>query len=349
MGAALHVIYRGAPVIDIWGGMTDQNGRESWQADTLVNIYSSTKGIVAMAIACLIEDDRLALEDKVSDHWPEFGAEEKFDITIADLLAHRSGLFETGLSDPESLLDWQWVTRRLAALAPTWSPGTGYGYHALSWGYLVGEVIRRVSGQMPGEYIRERITAPLNAEMYLGLPETAVGRTATLIGPNRARKPMQSPDRRERELAAKDPVLSPFKHLCSSAFRSAEIPATNGHASARGLTLCYQAFTDGTLVSPQVFSAVTREQTRGETDRVLGGRVRRSCGFILNCADVPMGPSPSGFGHSGTGGSIAFADPDNDLVFAYVMNQLHADGVNRYRKLIDAVYRCVDSTEPLSG
>lgn len=344
VGAGLTVIWQNETVADLWAGYLDAEQQQPWQSDTLVNVYSTSKGILAMAIASLVEDGCINLDDPVCQQWPEFGAEKKFDITVADLMSHRAGLYETGLTDPNSLLDWEVVTRKLAAAKPAWSPEDGYGYHAVSWGYLVGELIHRVTGKLPGLYIADRITNPLNADFYLGLPVPEFPRTATLIGPNRARKPQQPRPARQRELNATDPVLSPYKHLCSPAFRQSQIPATNGHASSMGLARCYQGFLEGQLVSADILRTFVSEQTRGEVDKVLGTRVRRSCGFILNNDEVPMGPCTSSFGHSGTGGSIAFADPDNRLVFAFVMNQLHADGVSRYRKLVAATYDCLGET-----
>lgn len=343
VGASLSIYGGDKAIVDLWGGSTDRAGEEAWKKDTLVCTYSTTKGIVAIALAMLLEEGKLEYDKPVVDYWPQFGAENKFDITVAQLLSHQAGLyqFEPAI-EVEDLYNWQHRAFQLASQKPAWEPGTAFGYHAVTWGYLAGELIRQITGQTPGELIRSRIAVPLGAEFYLGVPETLHSRCANLIGPNHARKEIAPLSRRlDKSLSPNDPLITPFRHVSSSAWRSAEIPASNSHASADGLAKIYNAAITNKLLKPSTLQQATSEVTRGEIDLVLGQPLRRAMGFILNCENVYFGPAGTAFGHSGTGGSLAFADPENGVAFAYVMNQLHRDGPLRARGLIDSFYSCL--------
>jgi CubicO group peptidase (beta-lactamase class C family) len=329
VGASLCVFKQGVEEVNLYGGYTDRECTQPWQSDTLVCTYSTTKGIVAIAVANLVDKGLLDYSAKVSDYWPEFSANNKQDITVSQLLSHQAGLyrFEPAVTVAD-LYDWEARTKQLAGQAPSWEPGAAFGYHTITWGYLAGELIRRVTEQSPGEYIREYITAPVAADCYLGVPPEALGRCATMIGPNHARKQFQPNQAKSsvKKLSTNDPIITPFRDASSDAWRQAEIPASNLHATAQALARIY---------------AGTLERTSGQTDLVLAQPLRRSNGFILNCEDCFFGASTSAYGHSGTGGSIAFADPDNQIAFAYVMNQLHHSGRLRYRKLIESLYQCL--------
>lgn len=344
VGASLCVIRQGETIVDLWGGHQDRDSRTPWQADTLVNVYSTTKGMVALALACLVEDGQLDYQRPVIDYWPEFGAEQKFEVTIAQLISHQSGLYRFNPAVAvDDLYDFQKMAFNLASQAPAWTPGAQFAYHSISWGYLAGKIISVITGLTPGQYIAERIAGPLNADFYLGLTDALQARCATLIGPNHARKKMpqrQAPQLKQR-LKTADPIITPFRDACSVAWRRAEIPASNGHASAAGLAACFNAALDGQLFSEMTLRQATAEVTNGEIDQVLGYPVRRAMGFILSCDDVWLGPSERAFGHTGTGGSIAFADPDEGISFAYVMNQLHSNGGSRSRLLIESLYQCL--------
>ena len=343
IGASLSIYVDSKAVVDLWGGFRDARQSQPWQQGTLVNIYSATKGIIALAIAHLVDKGKLSYSAPVSEYWPEFGAEQKFDITVDQLISHQVGLigFKPEVT-VEALYDWQQMTFNLAAQKPGWQTGAAFAYQAITWGYLVGEIIRRVTGQMPGRYLRENISTPLRADIYLGLEKKEIERCATLIGPNRARRTMSSVSSLARgALVSSDPVITPYKHASSEAFRRAEIPASNGHASAQGLARCYSAALDGSLISSAVLDLATTELTHGEIDRVLGQVIRRARGFLLNSEASYFGPRQLAFGHSGTGGAIAFADPENHVAFAYVMNQLHVEGPRRSRRLIDSFYQCL--------
>ena len=343
IGAALCIYKGGVPIVNLWGGHTDRAATVPWQEDTLVNVYSTTKGVVALALACLIEEGKLSYEDRVIEHWPEFEGRGKGKITVAQLCAHQAGLyqFNPALSLQE-MYTWNNATENLAAQKPAWTPGSDYGYHSMTWGFLVGEIIRRLTGQSPGRYIADKITSPINAEFYIGVPDSKQANCAEVVGPNHARKRLPKLSRRETpRLNNSDPLIRPFKDVSSTAWRSAEIPASNGHSSASGLAACYQLALSKEMLSRGILSRALKQQTPDTPDLVLGEPLRRAMGFILNCDACYLGPSASSFGHSGTGGSIGFADPENKVCFAYVMNQLHNIGPLRSRKLIDTFYECI--------
>ncbi|MFT7688563.1 MAG: CubicO group peptidase (beta-lactamase class C family) [Candidatus Azotimanducaceae bacterium] len=356
VGASLCVYYQGEKVVDLWGGCTDRDHTIAWQPDTLVNVYSASKGITAFAFAILVDSGKVTFEDLVSTHWPEFGAESKQNITIAQLLSHQGGLcgVETPL-EVSDLYDWDKMANLLAAQKPLWEPGTAAAYHAVTWGYLVGELIRRVSGQTIGAFIREKICEPLDADFYLGLPDTELYRYAPLIGPNHMRNKGLSKPKGDRpaiharlfKLAQMNPPISPFKDACSDAWRKAEIPASNGHSSARGLAKIYAAMANGgklediQICGQRSLDQANRVEVEKQKDLVLGTVIRRSRGFILN-TDQNYGPSSSSFGHAGAGGSMAFADPELNLSFAYTMNQMQNDAhLPRSKSLINQVYKCI--------
>ncbi len=343
IGASLSIYQGGEPIINLWGGFTDRAATIPWQRDSLVNTYSTTKGIVALALALLVDRCDLDYDAPVIDYWPQFGAESKFPISVAQLLSHQAGLyqFEPAIT-VDDLYAWQARTFQLASQAPAWTPGSAFGYHSITWGFLAGELIRQISGMSAGAFIQENLSTPLNAAFYLGVPEEHQHHCTELIGPNHARKLIEV-NRKPvlKQLSPNDPVIAPYRHICSPAWRSAEIPASNGHASAEGLARIYAAIPD--LISRRTLSWATREQTNGQIDLVLGQPLRRAMGFILNCEDVYFGPEPTAFGHTGTGGSIAFYDPVNEISFAYVMNQLHRDGRVRGKALIDSLYTCLSN------
>jgi CubicO group peptidase (beta-lactamase class C family) len=356
VGASLCVYFQGEKVIDLWGGFTDRDQSLSWQADTLVNVYSASKGIAAFAFAILVDEGKIKYEDLVATHWPEFGASSKHKITVAQLLSHQGGL--CGIETPlivSDLYDWDKMVNLLAAQKPLFEPGTAAAYHAVSWGYLIGELIRKLTGKTIGTFIREKICEPLDADFYLGLPDSALCRYAPLIGPNHMRNKGLSKPKDEKpainpklfKLALMNPAISPFKDACSEPWRKAEIPASNGHSSARGLAKIYAAMANnGILNGVKICSQDSLHQARQvevehQKDLVLGTVIRRSRGFILN-SDQNYGPSPTSFGHAGAGGSMAFADPELNLSFAYTMNQMQNDAhLPRYKSLIDHVYRCL--------
>lgn len=347
VGAALAIYLNDEKVVDLWGGSATPDDTKPWQADTLVNIYSSTKGATSLALAALVGDGLLDYEAPVIEYWPEFGAEQKFEITVAELLSHQAGLYQ--FDDPvsvEDLYNWLYRVHQLAAQKPAWNPGTAGGYHATTWGFLAGELIRRCSGKSPGTFLRDRLTTHLDADCFIGCPADRFSDCATVIGPNRARRQHKAEPRTPGKLTSNDPLIKPFTHISSDDWRRAEVPASNGHASARGLAILYaMAAGDGSfegteLITRNAMAKATQIEVES-IDLVLNQPIRRSRGFIHNCDDVYFGPVATAFGHSGAGGSIGFADPENRVGFAYVMNQLQAHKPPRSKALIDAFYECL--------
>jgi CubicO group peptidase (beta-lactamase class C family) len=354
VGASLCVYHRGQKVVDLWAGYTNPEMTSAWQADTLVNVYSATKGIASFAFAILVDEGKLAYEDKVIDYWPEFGAEGKQDVTIAQLLSHQAGLCGvTEKLEVEDLYDWQKMVNLLAAQKPLWALGEGVGYHAVTWGYFPGELIKRVTSKTLGEYFNEKVRKPLNADFYIGLPESEFGRCALLIGPNRARQKARVttqgiPLPELYRISLLNPSISPFRHACSEPWRRAELAASNGHASARGMALIYAVMAmQGELkgqriISQQGLANAIRVEVENDIDLVTGKVVRRARGFILN-TESAYGPNPKAFGHAGAGGSMGFADQDAQVAFSYAMNQMQTDATTtpRSKMLTDAVYSCL--------
>lgn len=378
LGASVCAYQQGHKVVDLWAGFKDANREDPWLADTLVNVYSTTKGIAATAIAVLFDEGLIDYCTPVSHYWPEFGAAGKSKITVAELLSHKAGL--SAVTQPltvEDLYDWQKMTNLIAAQTPLWPPGRNSGYHPVTWGYLPGELIRRITGMTMGEYFNAKVANPLNADCFLGLPNSEHVRCATLNGPNRAntktntsasykgRRTLEaavprveevSPQNPNREnnntelyrLSMLNPVISPFKHACSPAWRRAEIAASNGHASARGLAKVYGALSmngsiDGIkILSREAIDAATRSEVETTKDLVMNTVIRRSRGFILN-TDGNFGPNQKAFGHNGAGGSTAFADRENGISMSYVMNQMLSDSTNepRANRLTKALYQCI--------
>jgi CubicO group peptidase (beta-lactamase class C family) len=345
VGAGLSVFLGDELVVDLWGGHTNRDRTIPWQRNTLVNTYSISKGIVSLALACLADEGKLDYNKPVADYWPQFGAERKFGITVTQVLSHQAGVYTfQPRIEAEDLYDWQKSAFNIASQAPAWEPGTAFGYHSITWGYIAGELVRRITGKTTGNYLRSRLTDQLDADFYIGLTDVEQERCAEVIGPNHARIPFRKrPITKKDTLSNNDPALTPYRHVSSSAWRNAEIPSSNGHGSSLGIAQCYQAAITGKLFSTETLQLAVKEETNGEADLCLGQLLRRSKGFILNCQPCYFGPSKRAFGHAGTGGSTAFADPDNKVAFAYVTNQLHQSGTVRYRKLIDTFYDCLMS------
>jgi CubicO group peptidase (beta-lactamase class C family) len=260
----------------------------------------------------------------------------------------------------------------LAAQKPLWPLGTGAGYHAVTWGYFPGELISRITGKTLGQYFKEKVADRLAADFFIGLPESELSRCATLIGPNHARnvksgksaisgrkdtqtkdvkqqlQPSEAKTSRFNAIALLNPSISPFRDACSKEWRLAEIAASNGHGSARGIASIYGALAmggalgDKKIISSEALSEALKVEVDGPVDLVLGGKLRRARGFMLNSGGA-YGPNPDAFGHAGTGGSMAFADAEAGIGFAYVMNQMQSGSTEtpRSKRLLNAVYRCI--------
>ena len=358
VGAAVCVVAEGRTVVDLWGG--DAAPGRPWQSDTIVNVWSSTKGVVALAAHMLADRGLLDLDAPVATYWPEFAAAGKEELPVRYLLSHRAGL--SGARDPialDDLSDWDKVTNILAATEPWWEPGTRSGYHALTFGDLVGEVIRRVSGRSAGRFVAEEIAGPLGADIHIGIDDAAIARTATLSmdppPPDSANAAMFAQlDPAALAALMNPPMAAPFaaEIACTDEWRRAEIPAANGHATARGLATAYAVLANGgahngvRLLSAE---AVDRaRQGQGSTvDLVLGAgsgglATEWALGFILSGEHGLLGPNPRAFGHGGYGGSFGMADPDAQVSLGYVMNHMGNNLVGDPRQvaLFTALYEC---------
>lgn len=351
VGASLSIVRHGEVIADLWGGHRDLAGEEPWTADTLVNVYSTTKGLAAIAFATLVQEGLTGYDDPVRDCWPELLAGQD-GLSVGDLLAHRGGLcgVDAPLTVPD-LYDWKKMIGLLEQQAPYWAPGSAAGYHAVTWGYLPGELVLRLTGATLGDRLRNRVCGPLGADFFLGLPAAEHGRVAPLIGPNRARVrlPMAPVDAAAAPsplfpVALQNPLIRPYQDASSVAWQQAEIAASNGHGSARSIARVYAAVmaADAPLLDADTLAALCRERVGLVDDLVLGHPIRRGAGVILNTGNM-FGPNAGAWGHSGAGGSTGFADPDAGIAFAYVMNQLRDDEGqdSRARRLIAACYDCL--------
>lgn len=353
IGAAVAVVRGGEPVVDLWAGDADPGRTRPWQRDTVVHVYSTTKGMTALAAHHLADRGKLDLGAPVAAYWPEFAQAGKADVPVDWLLSHRAGLpaLRRWLP-PEALYDWQTVCAALAAETPWFTPGESFAYHPVTFGWLVGEVVRRVSGRSLGSYFREEIAEPLGVDFRIGLGDDELGRCADITM-------LEPPAEMQRDFAAGAASDAPPLALLAfanptgtgdhnaEAHRRAEIPAINGHGSARGLARIYGVLANGgraggvTLLSEPAIAALSVEHAAG-VEGTVGLAARMGPGFMLN----GEGPNPPirftdgarCFGHPGAGGSVAFADPDARLGFAYVCNRMgpHLDIDPRARVLIDA-------------
>ncbi len=326
VGASVAVVLEGEPVVDIWGGHKDVAETEAWGPDTIVNVFSTTKTMTALCALILADRGELDLHAPVVRYWPEFGQAGKDRIEVRELLGHTSGLsgWDVPLA-PEELADWDRCASLLAAQAPWWEPGTMSGYHAVTQGYLVGEVVRRITGRSLGQFLKETVTDPLGADFHIGLPREADSRVAPLIPP----PPIDLREAGFPELGVRTLSNPPITGGVTSAewWRRAEIPAANGHGNARSVAAIQSIVACGgeargtRLLSEEGVAAIFEEQSNGR-DLVLNVPLRFGIGFGLASETMPMGPRSCAWG--GYGGSLVFNDLDARVTVAYVMNRMVA-------------------------
>lgn len=353
LGAALCVRVGGRVVVDLWGGFADAGRTRPWRADTLINAFSVGKGLLALCAARLAGEGRLDVDAPVARYWPEFAAAGKEAVTVRQLLSHQAALPAVRRTLPAgSMLDWAVMTSALAGHEPWWPPGTAHGYHVNTFGFLVGEVVRRVTGQTVGTLLREEVAGPLGADVHIGLPAAEDIRVAEVRWPEvpagEPGAPHGTADRLMEHNAYFNPSdLSGVGVVGTRAWRAAEMPSTNAHASARGVARIYAALAAGGIVDGVrvvdggTLAAAVAEQVDGQ-DRILHRPSRFGLGFQLTQPERPIGHGERGFGHFGAGGSLGFCDPDNGLAFGYLMNRMGAGWKDpRNRALIDAVYTCL--------
>jgi CubicO group peptidase (beta-lactamase class C family) len=351
VGAAVAVTLDGRSVVDLWGGHADAVRTRPWEHDTIVHVFSTTKAMTALCAHVLADRGRLDLDAPVARYWPEFGQAGKSTLPVHLTLSHRAGLPAIRrLLPPEAMFEWTTVTSALAAEEPWWEPGTKHGYHLITFGWLVGEVVRRASGRTLGTFFRDEIATPLALDCHIGLAAEHDRRTADVIP-----GPLPPPGDPLFE-ALRDPDSMAFKAIANPpwmpddvntrAWRAAEIPAVNGHTNARAVARLYGVLARGgegdgiRLLRPETLARATEQQCEGP-DAVTGLPGRLALGFGLSLPEWPLGPGRRSFGHPGAGGSVGFADPEARLGFGYTPNRMGA-GLDlrdpRAIALIDAVY-----------
>lgn len=356
IGAAVCVYRDGEPVVDLWGGIADPDTGRPWQRDTLQLVYSATKGVTTTLAHLLVERGLLDLDAPVARYWPEFAAADKAEIPVRWLLTHQAGL--AALDKPVPLADalaWTPMVAALAAQAPNWPPGTAHGYHGRTFGWLVGEVIRRVTGRSVGQFLADEIAGPFGVDFFIGLPPAEQHRVSRLVfapKPDLAAVPDELIPEPLRAMVA---ALRDPESLSNRAFQvtdpgdidfdsadvhAAELPASNGIGTARGLARLYASLVgelDGRrLLRPDTLAAAVREQVSG-TDAVIMLPNRYATGYMLPLDEIPLG-GPGSFGHPGRGGSLAYADPARGIAFAYTPNYIIEQAIDpRARNLVDAL------------
>lgn len=362
VGAAYAAYHRGRKVVDLWGGVADVATDRPWGEGTMVLVFSTTKGVTAMCANRLAQEGRIDMGVPVATYWPEFAQAGKDQVTVADLLSHRAGLaWIDGTMTPEEAFSWEPVIRALEAQAPSWLPGSAHGYHATTYGWLVGEVVRRVTGRSLGTYLREEIAGPLGADFFIGLPADEMGRPAKLIsifesmatrrfgelsgggGPATGPRLAEVAELSKTYLAPGGPLfkalgapggaLSDQGIWNSPELWSAELPAVNGICDARSLACLYgacvsevetPAATPFRVISAEQLDRALEPQTQGPDNVLLGLDLQWGLGFMLNRGIVASSGygGPRGFGHFGMGGSAGWGEPDLGLGMGYVMNRM---------------------------
>ena len=348
LGASVCVYRDGRPVVDLWGGLADATSRVAWERDTIVTVFSMTKGVSAIVANLLVERGLLDPDAPVATVWPEFAAAGKERITIGDALAHRAGLprIDRPLTRSEAL-GWDPVIAAIAAQEPVWEPGTAHGYHMRSFGWIVGELVRRVTGRTLGEFFATEIADPVGIDFHIGLPAVHEPRVAPLVTPSAAYHEAIAglPD----DLLLTSVLSGPSGHFRydemwnTRELRAIELPSSNGVGNARAVARLYaHLIGDGVdgrrILSPATVERATRVRSHGP-DRVILIDTAFGLGFMLPPA-LPTPVGPRSFGHGGAGGSASWADPDAGIAVAYAMNTMSFDPADgRAEALARAVYR----------
>lgn len=360
VGASTAVYHRGRKVVDLWGGSFDPAGERPYDDSTLQLVFSTTKGVVAIAVAMCVQRGLIDYDEKVATYWPEFAAQGKGEATVAQLLSHQCGVLcpATAVSLADAL-DWKVVTALLADTAPEWPIGSAHGYHALSFGWLAGELIRRTDGRSPGQFVADEIAGPLGVDLWIGLPASQEPRVSPIIGrltdPDLDRnvrmmiEMFTAPGTRAGRALFFDGTFRADDLFNRRDVHAAEIPAANGITTAAALAKVYAA-TMAPVDGVQLLNDDVRERARatitplGEPDMCLVVPTTFGMGFMTNSIFTPHA-GPGSYGHSGAGGSNAFAQPERQLALAYVMNKmapnLAADG--RAQRITDAAAAVVDA------
>jgi CubicO group peptidase (beta-lactamase class C family) len=351
VGSAVSVVVEGRTVVDLWGGWKDAGRQREWQHDTIACMMSVSKGITGLAFSLLVDRGLVDINAPVAKYWPEFAVNGKEALPVRFVLDHRAGL--PIVADPlwpGAIYDHQAICKALAKQAPLWEPGSVAAYHIHTQGYLLGEIVRRITGKTVGTFLRDEIAGPLSADYMIGgLSSHDQARCAEVM-PNMQARLFAAKEVESDTLRSKAFLQNPAEPwpvtLNSSSWRESEIASGNGHGNARGVARIYGAFARGgeldgvRLTRPASIEAMITEQ-HNMTELMQDRPYHQALGILLNTPEaVYMGPNPRAFGHHGIGGSIGFADPDAHVGFSFAVNRMHAVGTNgpRAARLIDALY-----------
>lgn len=348
LGAGFALVRGGEVLVDIHAGWADRKKSREWSEDTIVPVFSTGKAVTALVMAWLVDQGRLSYDTKVADVWEEFGQHGKHKLTLAQALSHQSGVPGiTGEMDAADWFDLETMEVRVAGQEPLWEPGEGSGYHPITFGVIADAVARRVDeeGRTVGEILKQVIAGPRGIDFMIGVPESEHGRAAEHVLP--PKPPHLGSINEAKKAAFLKPWSSPGRRG-TAIWRSAELPAANGHGTAGALARLMSAFASkGQLMGEDFISAGTiakalEERTSGE-DRVLPFDLAYACGVMINRDSGHYGPEPKAVGHYGFGGSCAFADPVRGISGSYVMNRQREVlvGDERAIRLIEAVYECL--------
>jgi len=363
LGAGAAVYHRGELVVDLTGGWFDEACTQPYDADTLQLVFSTTKGITAIAVAMCVQRGLLAYDEPVSRYWPEFARHDKGEATVAQLLSHQCGLFSVqGEITLEEVLDWPTITERLADTKPEWPIGSTHGYHAVTYGFLAGELVRRVdpAHRSIGRFVQDEIAGPVGAEFFIGLPEAQEPRVSPLVGQLMGAKSddpavqqmidmFLGPDSNAGRALSVNGALAGDGLFNTRAVHAAQIPAANGITNARSLAKIYAA-TLGPIDGVQLLDQATRDVARhtvtpaGEADACLIVPTMFAMGFMTTGVFTAFAGEGS-YGHPGAGGSVGFAQPERELAIGYVMNKMASNlaGDVRAQRIIDAAAMVVDA------
>jgi CubicO group peptidase (beta-lactamase class C family) len=354
LGAAVSIWQYGKPLVELHGGFRDAHREIPWTADTLVLFWSVTKGLGSACLLHVLQEQKIALERRVAEFWPEFAQAGKSEITLARLLSHHAGL--PALDRRVDVTDYPAVVQALEVQPPLWPPGTAHGYHARTFGFLLDELVRRLTGQTIGEYWREHFAEPLDLDVWIGLPEAQNARTATIYAAKTGRSPqpaqfyadLATPGTVARATFTSPAGLHAVSGMNAPAVRALPIVSFGGIGSATSLAKFYAMLAQGgELHGGRFFNADTLAKMSATLtsgiERVFQIPTAFSAGFMKDPPEASpriFGPSPSSFGHPGAGGSHAFADPENGIAFAYVMNQMEQSLLPNEKslRLVQAIY-----------
>jgi CubicO group peptidase (beta-lactamase class C family) len=346
IGASIAISYEGEFVVDLWAGHMARDQQRFWEQDTITNVWSSTKTMTAMSLLLLADRGEVDLHAPVAHYWPEFASAGKDGVEVRHFLSHMAGL--SGMDTPvegDALYDWDWMVKELGAQAPWWSPGSASGYHALTQGHLIGEIVRRVTGQSIGTFFAAEIAGPLGADFHIGLDDKHFARVSPLEPPQQAIRPADADSIAGRTFA-NPPVEA--RQAMDADWRRAEIPAANGHGNARSIVQVQTIMANGgeafgkRLLSEAGTRRIFEQQCSG-VDLVLGIPITFGMGYGINNPATPIGPNQNIAYWGGYGGSIVLIDQDARLCISYVMNRMEpgTTGDVRGLSLIMAAYQAL--------